>query len=853
VAEVRGKHRLKAGDERTGLAAPRRGHPPRHDSGHVNRDNLRHDDDAITPPHGFPAITADGPDIAAANGAGPVVQPAKPAAPAVVAARSQPSIPSIGAIVLIVANVLTLGDIRAPFIGPAIGFGFLVIGPIYLLFTTDIWRGTSAVERAGYSLTAGLLLLMLGGLTINTVLPPLGVARPLDPVPIVIMGDVITAALYELRRRRPAPVDWGAHLVALQPCAVRVLVLAVVCPVLAILGANRLNNNAGDQVSLATLICVVVLLILMLRWRRQLSDAVIGIAIYLMSLAFLLMTSLRGWSVTGHDIQSEYRVFQLTEAHGRWELSAFHTAYNACLSITILPTEISRVVNVDDPYVYKVFFQILFALCPVLAYTVARRYASKFLALLAVIYFVGFPTYYNDMPFINRQEIAFLFVCASVLALTNSRWPQSRRRTVFLIAALGVELSHYSTMYLLLGTVAACWLAGTAVRLARRLRRKAAAGPGQAPWQGTTRTVGFGSVLTVGAMVALWGGLATQSAGPLLTDLASAVSELGHANSATSYGVLSRTSLSPQQVLDDYRTAALKQNAATPGSLYLPYNTVARYQTPLDNEPSLPLTTIGRALTRAGIPVATINTDVRSGAAKDEQLFIAAGFCAFLFSRRFRRRVSHEVIYLCAGSIVMVGVFTAFPALSIDYGVLRALQEALILTAPVLVIGSVALFSPFGDKWSQRIAGVVCLGIFTSTIGLMPQLLGGYPAQLSLNNSGQYYDIYYVHPQDVAAVNWLVGKPGVLPSGLQASMGPFTSNMFAFNSLADVNGNQFVYDIYPALIQRQSWVLLNYGILHSGRAPLESQGELLTYAYPTPLLQATKNLVYNNGGAEIYK
>jgi uncharacterized membrane protein len=759
----------------------------------------------------------------------------------------------VGAAFVILANVLILTDIRVPLAGPVIGFWFLVGCPIYLLFSTDMWRGSPAAERLGYSLGAVLLLLMLGGLAINTILPPLGIARPLDPVPIVIMGDVLSAALYAFRRRRPAPFPWRANLRAVRPKATRLLLVAGLCPVLAVLGANRLNNNAGDQLSVAALVCIVVALVVMLGWRRHFSDGVISLALYPISLALLLMTSLRGWSVTGHDIQSEYRLFQLTAARGHWDVSAFHTAYSACLSITILPTEISRVVNVDDPYVYKVFFQLLFALCPVFAYNVARRYAPAFIALLAIIYFIGFPTFCNDMPFINRQEIAFLFVCIAALAITNSRWPQGWRRAAFLVAALGVELSHYSTMYLLLGMVAVAWFAGTVIRLWSRFGRRARSAAAKRPWASPRRTLGLGSVLAVGAMVAVWGGLATQTAGPLLTDLVSAITQLGRANSATNYGIFSRTSLSGQQVLDKYRTAALKQNAHTPGSLYLPYNTVAKYPTPLDNEPALPLTGLGRAIERIGIPVTTLNDDVRGSAAKDEQLFIAAGFAAFLFSRRFRNRVSHEVIYLCAGSIVMVGVFTVFPALSIDYGVLRAFQEALILAAPLLVIGSVGLFSPFGDQWSLRISGAVCLGFFISTVGLMPQLLGGYPAQLGLNNSGQYYDVYYVHPQDVAAVSWLAGKPGVLPSGLQASLGPFTANMFAFNSLSTVNGGQFVNDLYPALTLRQGWVLLNYSIVHTDRAPLASQGELVTYAYPRQLLQANKNLVYNNGGAEIYR
>ena len=52
-------------------------------------------------------------------------------------------------------------------------------------------------------------------------------------------------------------------------------------------------------------------------------------------------------------------------------------------------------------------------------------------------------------------------------------------------------------------------------------------------------------------------------------------------------------------------------------------------------------------------------------------------------------------------------------------------------------------------------AAIVALVILFSTVGLMPQLLGGYPAQLNLNNSGDYYDAYYVHDQEIAALNWL--------------------------------------------------------------------------------------------------
>jgi uncharacterized membrane protein len=763
-----------------------------------------------------------------------------------------PLIASIGLVIL--ANVLALGDLRLIFIGPAAGFWFLVVQPCYLLYTTSIWRGSGALERAGYSVTAVLLILMLGGLAINAVLPVLGVARPLDAAPVVVLGDLVTAGAFMLRQRRPAKLVWRGCLRALTPLDARLITGAALCLPLAILGANRINNSAGDQLSLAALACMIVTLIVTVLAHRRLTDQVIGCVIYLVSVSLLLMNSLRGWYLTGHDIQTEYRMFQLTAGHGRWSMAYTHIAYNACLSITILPTEISRVVNVYDPYVYKFFFQLLFAVCPVLVYAIARRFAPKSVALLATIYFIGFPTFFGDMPYLNRQEIAFLFVCVALLSVTNSRWPQSQRRFGLYIAAVGVELSHYSTMYQFIGMIAVGWLAGSVFRLSSRLTRRWRRSASAPSWPVVSRTVGLGSVLIVGAILPLWGGLATQTAGPVLTDAETAISQLvGHSSIATPYSLLSQTPPNAQRLLEGYRHTALQQSALLAGSFYLPTATVERYPTPLANEPVLPLTRLGRLLSDIGIPVQTLNNDVRQGSAKDEQLFVIAGFVALLFVRQLRRRVSQELLLLGAGLIFMVGIFTIFPNLSVDYGVLRAFQTALIVAAPILVAGSIALLSPFGRKWAIRLAAVICLGIFISTIGFMPQLTGGYPPQLGLNNSGQYYDDFYTHAQEVAAVNWLAGKPGVLPAGLQTPLGENTADRFAFSTPADVDGKQFVSDIYPVLIQRRSWVLLSYSIVTADRAPISINGTLISYKYPIAMLQNNKNLVYDNGGAEIYK
>lgn len=198
----------------------------------------------------------------------------------------------------------------------------------------------------------------------------------------------------------------------------------------------------------------------------------------------------------------------------------------------------------------------------------------------------------------------------------------------------------------------------------------------------------------------------------------------------------------------------------------------------------------------------------------------------------------------------MLFLITVLPNLSVEYGVLRVFEQALILIAPVLVLGSISIFRFLGEKWSFRVAAVVCLGIYTSTTGLLPQVLGGYPAQLSLNNSGAYYIAYYTHPQEAAAVQWLSHQQGVLPANVQA---PFSPYRYLFTDPADVTAQQFLSDAFPLLVHSSTWVILGYATVHDDLAATSFNGNLIVYKYPVALLGVSKNLVYNDGGAEIYR
>ena len=756
----------------------------------------------------------------------------------------------------LVVNFMVFANVDLPIARPVLGFWFMLVLPAYLLYTSSAWRRCGLQERLGYSICLVLLVLMAAGLVINEVLPLAGVQRPLDPGPIIIVGDLINLSLYVYRSRYPDKIRLRINFAQFSKEEFRLLIAAALTVALAIFGANNLNNGGSGNITLIALAIVALIGVFSVRWLKFTRESVMSAVIYLVSLALLLTTSLRGWSVTGHDIQQEYLVFQLTEVHGRWSMAYFHDAYNACLSITILPTELGQIINVDNPYVYKLFFQLLFALCPVLVYALARRYFNRGVATLAVAYFVGFPTFFTDMPFLNRQEIALLFVAVGLLAATNPVWSFRRRQVSLGLAGLGAEVSHYSTMYVFVGTLVIALLLSYVGRLFIKPDRAEpklepamlSARRGGRRWVPTFKgSLSIGLVIAFIGIVFAWGTLATKTTGAVVSTAEQAITSGSISISAFGSGGGSDAAVQAALVQD-----GLQARVGAPPGTFLPWSAVSKAAVPIVDQPLTPLTAIGRELNSLGLPVATINSLARSLVAYSEELFLAIGLVRlFLAGRREGRLVGGQFFWLPVGITCMVVVITVVPSIAADYGVLRAFQQGLVFFGPVIVIGSMTVFAPIGVKRARIAACAVCLGMFLYTSTLVPQLLGNNLAELNLNNSGNYYDLYYTTPQEASGIAWLGAQPDVLNYPIQGSS---DARRWEPTDPSSIVGER-VIDEYPTLVYQDGWVILGSMVTKSDVSfALEpTSAAIVEYKYPIELLHNYKNLVYTNGGTIIYK
>jgi len=773
--------------------------------------------------------------------------------------------PSVLIIVLLVAavcatNASIISGIYLPWIGPIAGFLLAVCLPAWMLSQKIDWRTDKPSERLCLSVVAAILALMLLGLAINTVLPLLGFSHPLDRGPVLTTIDIWCGALALWRPRRFKATMPHFHFDRLEGTDWTVGILSALCVPTAVVGANRLNNGAGDSVTLGMLIIVAFIFTLILIKREQLNPGTITAAIYFISVAMLLMTSLRGWYTTGHDIQVEYRVFELTKTHGDWNITRYRNGYNACLSITILPTMLWQVTRVDDPYIYKVFFQLLFALCPVFVYRISLRHTTTAPAVIATMYFLAFPTFFTDMPFLNRQEIAFLFVASCVMIATDPSVSPRKIRIRIGIFSIGVVLSHYSTTYVLFGTLAIGWISyKTWFMLVafRNARRGIPMARSEANPRSASPAISLFNVVLVLVGIILWNGVATQTVSGLSTTLAQAVDSLrggspDQKSTDVSYSLFSTGVPSISQELNQYSTTTLAQTSAgRKAGIYYPEKLIRSYRIKLLTEPNLPITDLGRMVDHTGLSVSTLNSLARAWSAKLLQIFIAVGLIGSIVSKRSRSRPFIELIALGCGALAIVMLQVILPVLSVSYGLERAFQQALIVLSPFLAIGSSIIFKPLPKRWNLRASSIIVILFFLSLTGVFPQVFGGYPAQLHLDNAGQYYDIYYLHVQEITGIAWLQSHLPV--NSLGQIQSEVETDRYTFNTLQTFTGLSPENDIYPTLLRKDTYVFLGYTTVTRDQATFLYGGDLITYQYPMDLLNSTEDLVYSSNGARIYR
>jgi uncharacterized membrane protein len=787
-------------------------------------------------------------------------------------------------------------------------FSISIIPGLLTMFAFDI-KGLNKWAFLCMAVAFSLLEIMIVGLVGNSILPNMGIARPLDKgVLLIEMSSLVAFLLLKIKfNKKIFSLELERYIFFDRMQDFVFAFGPSVFVILSIFGAIRLNNGGTNVITMFMLFGIGIYILLLLKNSEKIREDVIPISIFFLSLSLLLMTSLRGWFITGHDIQLEYKVFELSKSAGHWAIDAYHDPYNACLSITILPTAYYNLLKVSSAYIYKFIFQIFFALCPSIVYLISRQWNNKRISIMGVVFFMAFPTFFSDMPFLIRQEVSFLFYGLMLYIIFEKSVDLFKREYLFMIMGLGVILSHYSTTYivLIIFTLAtmsqpfALWIIqkkdGGRFFKESALRKELGIG------RKRHSKISAKMVLTLLLLTFLWNSMITGTGGSVSKVLSETLLAIrggfsGNNRSIDAASLLSFSKVDQNSEFQEYINNVVRNvRAEAPEGIYYGKDSYKEYNFNVVEDERAPLSTFSRFLKKYGIDIVSFVSILGQLLAKMIEFLAPVGVLYYLFRSSIAKKVEIEIYLIACFSFIFVLANVILPVLSIEYGIFRAMQQSLFVIAPFIIAGYVFIVRWLIEKFfrmekffkvvtsrkkKKEIANELSrvdfafsaffvVLFFLYSTAFIPQLTGGNVAFLHLNNSGNYYNNLLTQAKEVDGMRWFLtlssnGKTydkNNLPIEIQTGV-PGAINETKFDIQTDkYSENKFVSitnmgiydDIYPGLVRKDSYVFIGSATINKNVATILYKGDKITYSYPIRFLNINKNLVFNNGGARIYR
>jgi uncharacterized membrane protein len=770
----------------------------------------------------------------------------------------------------VLANILELTHVNFLYTTTLISFcAYILLPGILIAFILRIPK-ISFWENLLFVGGLSVAFLEFGGLLLNILLPLVGIQTPLTFHNLIIGFDIFMLLLFVFAWIRTKPFTSQIQLPSLSYTEQILYVLPVYFPVVAALGAVVLNNGGSNILTFMLLGFIAGYSLLLVALHNKIAIALYPCALFFIGLALLFTTSLRSWYITGHDVEREFYVFQLTNTHHVWNMAFYQDAYNACLSITILPTVLTNLLALQDMYVYKVIFQILFALTPVMVFFIINNYATPVLAFLSAFFYISFPTFFNDMPMLNRQEIGFIFFGLALYMMVKRNWTRQfytrdrllfvelslpKRKILFAIFVLSVVVSHYSTNFMDVALLTFVYVSTRILSLSfvkNTLKRLVA--KTHLPLKNTFPNKAFLSLplllLLFGATY-FWNNIYTKSsnhAGSVVTEVVSSLllkSGSDAKSSDLSYSIFFSSKPDPKQQLQEYiqsivKTAQTDQVGDGKTDQFYSSSITSKYPSYPINQEQLAPTPLGNLLNAMHVPVFGIQAELRSLSAMFMQLFVFIGLLAIFF---FKQKKMFDVQYLlfCCGAILMLILEILLPALSVEYGLLRMFLQFLFIFSLPIVLSIQTIFFFIKEEKRVFLTGIVAIVFFLTLTGFISHLTGKYYPQMTLDNAGLYYDAYYVHKSDVLAINWLAHN--------DAKHEPVQADLSGTNKLLTYGGINALNEIFPPVIRKNAYVYQEIAT----NTVVSIDANVLIYNSSKPFLDNNKDLMYSNGQVNVYR
>lgn len=728
-----------------------------------------------------------------------------------------------GAYVLWNLLYLFIGNSQPLFI-VIIGIPIILILP-GLLITLLLGSKRLNIMSLVFAVQLSVLSLLVIGLFANYLPTLIGYTQPLNTSAIYLLFNLFICGLFYLNiKKKTAFSGLRIPKLGLKQFDISIIAGQVFAVIVGILGTFHLNNGGSDLLTMVSLTMILGLITVTFLHNRKLSTTTLVTVIALSTLTIMLITSLRGWQLTGSDIKVEFQAYSITAIAGKWDYSLFHNAYNSCLSITVLPVVLSKLLHVSGLVIFKFIFQLLFTIYPVIIFLLLKNFIQRKMAFIGSTLLIALPSFSIDTPFITRQQVAFVFLGLAITAWFYRRdeWINMHWKLLFILMSIGVVLSHYSTSYIYVGSLLLFYAIQQTFYIFLKKHKT---------FTIDKKSTIQGKVIFIIVLVNfMWFVQVTSASTGLFNSLGNS---LKTTSTSSDNKVLSNGGGLYAYVNTSNSNKSLSTSDAIQGLSV--------------QDSTLPMSSLSTNLyKRTGFSIAKTTSSVYySIGTQFYKLLLFIGVISICFSS-IRRRLNNlpiQYVFYSISVILLLIVQIVLPNISNDYGVTRAFTQAYIVLALPIILALDLVSQKIFKRYSAIAVLIISLFLVSLYSGYLSQFTGGLHKYLSLNNSGQSYGAFYTHKSDILAYAWIQHN---IPKTVDVHAPDYGyATAVAYNPTYPFGGS----GILPFQVTNESYVLLAYSQTHDHI--VYSFGSLIALSV-NKYLYSNRNLIYSTNETQLY-
>lgn len=355
-------------------------------------------------------------------------------------------------------------DSKYPYCPASIGFVFYIFIPGYLLLRLVKIKFSNFIETVLFSIGLSIVFLMITGLllnslsVINLLLQPLSVGSLAIVINIAITVMAVLSFFFN---------NESETLNLNNLPKIKLLLSLFVFPILSIIGVMLIlfYNNYLLMISILIIIPIfIAFCVLNSRLSSKLSPHY-ALILFSIVLALVLSNTLMSNYMFGDDIHGEFNTFIETKNISFWDSQNYghyqEFSDNAMLSVTILPTILSNLLNIDPNWVFKIIIPIFYSLIVIGLYCLYRPRWGEKVAFISVFFFVANYQFFTVILTNAKQMVGELFyVLLFLLFFSKEISSNVSKWVLFMFFFFALVVSHYSMSYMLIFLILLIWLIG---------------------------------------------------------------------------------------------------------------------------------------------------------------------------------------------------------------------------------------------------------------------------------------------------------------------------------------------------------------------------------------------------------